>query len=252
MELDEYYQEGRYKRSVTKERIQFLNYLINLFIEDIKELNPKKIIDVGCGEGQMAHMIKNRTQASIYGTDISKKGLLLAKQKGIITKQGDLNKKIHYNKDIFDVVISNQVIEHVINPDFYLSECNRILRRGGRIVITTPNLAAWYNRILLLIGVYPIFLEASMRNKLAGTKFMKKFAASKQGVGHIKVLTVGALSDLLEMNGFRIENIKGIKRGFYYTNKWSLRSLYVLIDSIFSMIPNLSSDMLIIATKVSK
>ena len=53
------------------------------------------------------------------------------------------------------------MIEHLYNPDHMLEECRRVLKPGGLLIISTPNLQAWYNRILFLFGVQPIFYEVS-------------------------------------------------------------------------------------------
>lgn len=249
METAEYYQKGRYQKGVSLERRRYLQNLVDLLKKELLDFSPRVILDAGCGDGLLAELLKNLTGAKVYGVDISKKGLELTKKRGIIVKECDLNRGIPFTDGSFDLVISNQVIEHLLNPDFFLGECERVLSRKGHLILTTPNLAAWYNRLLLLFGIYPVFLEASARNKLAGTKFLRKFAESKQGVGHVRVLTLAAVKDLLEMNNFKLKKVLGLTRDFHLG--LLAKTIYRLLDKTFANFPSLSSDLLVVAEKES-
>jgi len=61
------------------------------------------------------------------------------------------------------IVIMSELIEHLVDPDATLDEALRVLVPGGTLLLSTPNLAAWYNRALLLFGVQPVFTEVSLR-----------------------------------------------------------------------------------------
>ncbi|KKR10650.1 MAG: SAM-dependent methyltransferase [Candidatus Woesebacteria bacterium GW2011_GWA1_39_21] len=248
METEDYYQKGMYLKKASKERDLFYNYIVNTVCGDLVG-GHKNILDAGCGDGSLSKKIKDETGAKVYGCDISKKGLELARKKGILTKVCDLDKRFPYRANSFDLLFSNQVIEHVLSPDHYLSECYRVLKNGGKLILTTPNLVAWYNRVLFLFGIYPIFLEASMRDKRVGTKFMKKFAATKQGVGHIRVLTAEVLKDLLKLNNFKIIRITSLKRNLFGDLPKQMRMVYKFIDGIFSKSTELGSDTLVVAKK---
>ncbi|NEE21973.1 class I SAM-dependent methyltransferase, partial [Streptomyces sp. SID7499] len=58
-----------------------------------------------------------------------------------------------------DAVLFSEILEHLVDPDQALDELRRVLRPGGHLMLSTPNLAAWYNRALLLAGVQPVFSE---------------------------------------------------------------------------------------------
>ncbi len=62
-----------------------------------------------------------------------------------------------------DAVLFSEILEHLVDPDQALDELRRVLRPGGHLMLSTPNLAAWYNRALLLAGVQPVFSEVSLR-----------------------------------------------------------------------------------------
>lgn len=247
MKIMEYYQKGRYQKKISLERKKYLRNLVDLLKEDLLNFNPQTVLDAGCGDGLLTGLLKEVTGAKVYGVDISKKGLELTKKRGVIVREGDLNSRVPFPDKSFDLLVSNQVIEHLTNPDYFLKECGRVLCRRGHLILTTPNLAAWYNRFLFLFGVYPIFLEASTENKLAGTKFLRKVAKSKQGVGHLRVLNLAALRDLLIMNNFKIKKTLGLTRNFHLG--WPAKVAYQLLDKVFSFMPDLSSDLLVIAER---
>lgn len=235
-------------RGVSLERRRYLHNVVDLLKEELLNLSPRVILDAGCGDGLLAELLKKRlTGAKIYGVDISKKGLELAKKRGVVVKKFDLNLGIPHTDKSFDLVIANQVIEHLLDPDFFLRECERVLCPEGHLILTTPNLAAWYNRLLFLFGIYPVFLEASTKNKLVGTKFLRKFAESKEPLGHIRVLTLAAVRDLLEMNNFKLKRVLGLTRDFHFGPLTKV--IYRLLDRTFVNFPSLSSDLLVIAEK---
>jgi 2-polyprenyl-3-methyl-5-hydroxy-6-metoxy-1,4-benzoquinol methylase len=61
--------------------------------------------------------------------------------------------KLPFADEIFDLVNCNDMIEHLhTSPQLMLQEAKRVLRRGGAVIITTPNLAGFHNRLLLLFG----------------------------------------------------------------------------------------------------
>jgi hypothetical protein len=118
------------------------------------------------------------------------------------------------------------------------------LKKRGYFVFATPNLLAWFNRILVPLGVQPLFLEPSTKSKLVGAGFLARFKKESQPVGHVRIFTTRALKDMLEMNGFEILKIKGalFDEGLPKSILW--------IDKIFNIIPGLSSNLVIVARKV--
>ena len=91
----------------------------------------------------------------------------------------------------FDVVICNQVLEHIKNIFTPLSEMHRVLRPGGLLILSVPNLAALHNCVLLTFGRQPTTI------RLMGS--------------HIRGYAIWAMSDLLRMNShFRILDLKGM------------------------------------------
>ena len=102
-------------------------------------------LDLGCGDGQIAERVAWMVGAKeVYGADIDSEVLENAKLRGIKTFNLDLSKdKIPLNDNSVDLVTAFEVIEHLINPDNMLKEVFRVLKEGGHLLLSTPNLASW-------------------------------------------------------------------------------------------------------------
>lgn len=206
--------------------------------------NPIKIIDVGCGMGHFLSCLKDSRNNSLdeyHGIDFSADGLKLAKNKGIKTKKVDLNYKLPYKENYFDFVYCSETIEHINNTDNLVSEIKRVLKPSGLVIFTTPNLASWYNRIFLFLGIHPFFSEISTKDKTFGKSIFKKIIPDKWAAGHIRNFTISAFKDLLRANGYKILKSKTF-------TLMEIPKIIRVLDRIMSKI-NLGSDIMIIARK---
>jgi SAM-dependent methyltransferase len=133
-----------------------------------------------------------------------------------------------------DVVIMSELIEHLVDPDAALDEAWRVLRPGGTLLLSTPNLAAWYNRVLLAVGVQPLFTEVSLRGIYGrpGTEV----------VGHLRLFTRRALEGLIGAMGFVDVEMTGAP---YHDVPGPFKPL----DRLFCHTPSLASNLLLAARK---
>lgn len=133
-ELETYYQNYGINNYLSPLTIKRYNELLDKF-EPYKKTN--KILDVGCGIGYFLEEAKKRGW-DVYGTELSQKSANICIEKGITIKGSTLDAK-HYTPEMFDVITSFEVIEHINNPQIELRNFNTILRKGGLVYITTPN-----------------------------------------------------------------------------------------------------------------
>jgi ubiquinone/menaquinone biosynthesis C-methylase UbiE len=138
---------------------QYMSPKIKTLLEVINEYIhfAKVYMDVGCSDGELTYLIVKAIKADkVIGIDIDIEALKRAKAKGIDTYLLDVDKDtLPCTDDSIDFITALDIIEHLINPDNLLREAWRCLKKGGYFLITTPNMASWYNRILLLFG-HPI------------------------------------------------------------------------------------------------
>ncbi|MBU1130493.1 class I SAM-dependent methyltransferase [Patescibacteria group bacterium] len=128
-----------------------LNYLRDYRGKFSKKM---KLLDLGCGDGYVGKKILDLGYL-LYGLDISKKNVGVCKKIGIDAKQGDVCKKFPFREKSFDVVFAGEIIEHLYEVDFFLSEINRVLKPNGLLILTTPNLAHLPERWALFRGRSP-------------------------------------------------------------------------------------------------
>lgn len=124
-----------------KERCQVLRNFL-------KEENGN-ILVVGCGSWQEMSIINSKAKAT--GIDISKVAIEKAKKQfpQFNFKVADATNLPFKDKE-FDCVICSEVIEHIKNRSKALSEINRVLKKDGTFIITTPNWWSWYGLVRLI------------------------------------------------------------------------------------------------------
>jgi len=112
----------------------------------LESLRPGKLLDVGCGNGRFLAEMRDLGW-EVQGVEVDAQAAEAARQVfGIPVFIGDLE-HASFHENSFDVVTLNHVIEHVYDPIKLLSECRRVLRPEGMLVVTTPNirgLGLWF------------------------------------------------------------------------------------------------------------
>ena len=98
-----------------------------------------------------------------------------------------------------DLVLAEEVIEHVFSPDALVEGCKHLLKTGGVLAITTPNLSSAVNRLGLLLGRQPAGTEVSTVANFTGKGRLPGPVA-----GHIRVFAFGALLEFLDYHGFSV------------------------------------------------
>lgn len=108
----------------------------------ISEVDVKKglVLDVGAGSAWVAEKF-TRKGFEVVSMDISLKNLIKAKEKVPGTLHSCVSSdafKLPYKDGSFDLVIASEVIEHVYDPEGFVKELSRVLKKGGQLIITTP------------------------------------------------------------------------------------------------------------------
>jgi SAM-dependent methyltransferase len=207
-------------------------------LEDV--LTPEAcVLDVGCGNGIFLERIRRHLpNAQLSGIDYSQYQVEHSAHPSLHLKQADLTKGIPFGDAVFDVVYAAEIIEHLLDPDLLLSEIHRVLRPSGTLVLSTPNLCAWYNRVLFVLGVQPLFVESSTRSSAIGSGWMRRFKLGTTPVGHVRIFNLDAIRDLLVSCGFAPMAIKGASFDYFPR---PLR----LLDTAISFYPGLASNFVI-------
>lgn len=101
-----------------------------------------KVIDIGCGIGAFTRLVKEiKKDCEIWGTDISDQAIKdnLKIDPDIKYLHRYIGEQDDLPENYFDVVFTGEVLEHMEDPSVLLKDCARILKKGGTLVLTTPN-----------------------------------------------------------------------------------------------------------------
>ncbi len=240
----DFYTKHYAKQDLIQDHVNQFQYLVNKIIS-LNIVKGKKLLDVGCGNGIFAKVAKTSTGMQVYGTEINKTALAESRRNGVQAVYSDIEKKWPFKNNYFDIVSGIEILEHVTNPDFFILESKRVLKKNGVLIITTPNLASWFNRIILLFGFQPFFSEVSTFDKTIGLSFTRKLSPNRQPLGHLRIFTLRALTEILEFHGFTVIHTSGNEVNY-------LPKYMNVVNKFFTLFPGLSTDLLVIATKNDK
>lgn len=141
-----------------------------------------KILDIGCGEGiTLEKIIKKFPGRELLGVDSSPSHVEVCQKEGLPVHRGDVY-HLEFETDSFDFCLLLEVIEHLGDPQKALQEINRVLKRGGRLVLIFPN------DLLFKIA------------RLACGKFKEAFCPA----GHVRQWTPREMAGELNQAGFEI------------------------------------------------
>ncbi|MEM8627969.1 MAG: methionine biosynthesis protein MetW [Pseudomonadota bacterium] len=114
-----------------------------------------RVLDVGCGDGGLLALLRDRRQAQGRGIEISRDGVNTCLARGLSVIQGDANADLaDYPDNAFDIAILSQTIQATEAP---LDVLTNLLRIGKRVIISLPNFAHWRARLDLAIwGRMPV------------------------------------------------------------------------------------------------
>jgi len=158
-----------------------LNYGRHIIISWVKAFISSRqgkfrILDVGCGTGDdleniVSSLRRSNSAIEPYGLEFNPLYQQTARAKGIKVEGINLEKEAFpYEDDYFDVVIINQVLEHTKEFFWIINQASRVLKNEGLLIIGVPNLAAWYNRLLLLFGRQPACIKLGSEHFRAFTR----------------------------------------------------------------------------------
>ena len=182
-------------------------------------INRPLIVELGSADDSFTKLIGETLGGTGRGLDI--------------TKGDDFGKPLQVKSATADLVIALEVIEHLYDTDFFLGEIRRILKPGGLLILSTPNLASLTNRLKLLFGSYPHYLEYSLT-----------------GAGHIHLYTLPVLKSQLHATNFRLR--AAVSANFlcpFITKKWFPEILKEFCMFLGDRLPQFGSHLLVVAEK---
>jgi hypothetical protein len=143
-------------------------------------------------------------------------------------------------------------------PENVLKEARRVLKAGGIVIVVVPNIASWFNRILLLFGLYPWGIESTGTMELNDVFF-------HWNTGHMHTYTKKSIISLLTLVGFKTErclgahlNVSGViercpnLRDELMTGRKCplfMLKLFTVIGNFYATVPSLAAEIIVKAQK---
>jgi 2-polyprenyl-3-methyl-5-hydroxy-6-metoxy-1,4-benzoquinol methylase len=146
------------------------------------------VLDVGCYDGQFITRVVEPGPAALIGLDVAVPALHAARTRGVQGVRAQIEAGLPFRSGAFATVVVAEVIEHVFDTQAVVDELARVLRPGGWLALTTPNLVALSGRAQLVLGRSPHNVE---------------FDASPGTSGHIRYFTFDTLEALLRRAGLQ-------------------------------------------------
>lgn len=124
---------------------QLCRYLFDRFNMKKKD----KLLDIGCGRGDFLKGFKD-LGLDVHGMDCEKSDSPMLRD--IKVRYADIEtESFPFDAQMFDIVFSKSIIEHLFNPENFMKECHRVLKPGGRIIIMTPD---WISQMKIFFNDY--------------------------------------------------------------------------------------------------
>jgi len=191
-------------------------------ITELIEENSR-VLDVGCGDGDLMKFLLQNKTINIRGLEISKKNVQNCLSKGLAVIEGNAENDLsQFPNNSFDYVILSQTLQAFLNTERVINE---LLRIGKRAIVTIPNFGHWKMRLHLLIkGTMPVtevlpnewyntpnlhmcsikdfFNFCEKRN----IKIFRSLALNKEKISSIDLSNLGIKNLISDLGIFLIEN----------------------------------------------
>ncbi|OEC88354.1 MULTISPECIES: class I SAM-dependent methyltransferase [Methanobacterium] len=155
------------------------NALYNTVLQKLNQFSFNKLLDVGCGTGNLLSLISSKYEVQIVGIDLSPEMLNIARNK--LDETADLrlcdSESLPFNDNSFDMVICTDSFHHYPNPANVLAEVKRVLKAGGNFIIADPWLATPFRQFANIFmpfnkdGDIKIYGESEIRKLLENAGF---------------------------------------------------------------------------------
>ena len=96
------------------------------------------VLDLGCGRGEIASALQS-LGFMVVGADLSIPNRARERNASVTWKELNGDQELPFPDEEFDFIFTKSVIEHQREPELFLSECFRILKTGGRLLVLTPD-----------------------------------------------------------------------------------------------------------------
>ncbi|MEW5889175.1 MAG: class I SAM-dependent methyltransferase [Pseudomonadota bacterium] len=163
------------------------------------------VLDVGCGEGHFGALVKQARGCKVIGIEHVTAVAEQARRRLDQVIVADIEEEIPLPDECVDCIVLNDVLEHLVDPWGALKRLRRLLRPGGHVVASIPN-----------VRYYKV-LKALIQNKT--WEYTEKGVLDRT---HLRFFTKRTIPPMFECAGLRIERLEGINGCRRYPPKYAL------------------------------
>ncbi|MBI2870297.1 MAG: class I SAM-dependent methyltransferase [Candidatus Omnitrophica bacterium] len=145
------------------------------------------VLDVGCSSGKLGQTLKQEKECKVVGVEGDHELARRAKNFLDDVYELDLNSGRMPNGS-FDCIIFSDILEHMLDPASLLKSYRGLLKEGGRLLCSLPNVANWQIRLNLLAGIWD-------------------YEHPLTHWGHLHYFTLGQMRDMIEYSGYGIDSV---------------------------------------------
>ncbi|NCO05254.1 MAG: class I SAM-dependent methyltransferase [Candidatus Magasanikbacteria bacterium] len=172
------------------------------------------VLELGCGAGAFCVLIKDKTNAEIWGIDRHKPSLEEAQKFLHKTIHGDVVESIAtLPNNYFDCIVCNDILEHLEDPYTVIRTLKNKLTNKGRIVCSLPN-------VRYLPNIFNFMVK-------------KQWKYEDEGVldsTHLRFFTQKSIADMFEQHGYSVHTLEGINP----LNSWKFTLINILTFGFLS------------------
>lgn len=151
-----------------------------------------KILEVGCGDGATGALALQEKKCSVYcGVELSPTAARRARGKITQVVAGDVEKlELPWSPGTFDVLILSEVLEHFVDPWAVLEKLRPLMKSGGRVLASSPNVAHYKVLLMLFRGNW-VLADSGLMDRT-----------------HLRWFTPISYRELFESTGFRVDVVR--------------------------------------------
>ncbi|MCD6403768.1 MAG: class I SAM-dependent methyltransferase [Nanoarchaeota archaeon] len=189
---------------------KLVDYVLELVPEDTR------LLDVGCGPGVLLREARAKKKCEVCGVDFLPHFVNRLRKEGFEVKLCDIEREKIPFKGRFDVITMTEVIEHLFDPLSVLKKLRGKLKRGGYLILSTPNTFSLKYRLMFLLGRNIFACQSPLHIRFFSKNILKRlldqagFVADKWNsfswlplsnklFGKVIFYRVGALDSLLSL-----------------------------------------------------
>jgi SAM-dependent methyltransferase len=146
-----------------------------IVFDAVAAVSPRSVLEVGCGEGELAERMQRELEADVVAIDQSERMVELTRARGVDARVADV-RELPFEDEAFDVAVAAWVLFHVRDLDRAVGELARVLRPGGRLVAVT-NASDHLHEMWELAGLDHPFSDLSFRAETGADVLRRGFPA---------------------------------------------------------------------------